>query len=61
VTPTLCNYEEQVWSPCLARASGRCALSGKPINLGDSVYRPRNRGGDSMILGSELVKTRTGT
>jgi hypothetical protein len=64
--PTLCNYEEQVWSPCLARASGRCALSGKHINLGDSVYRPRTRGrvvplnGDAMILASELVKARTG-
>ncbi|NPT58218.1 DUF3331 domain-containing protein [Paraburkholderia sp. 5N] len=32
-----------VWSPYLARASGSCALSGKHINLGDSVYRPRTR------------------
>lgn len=63
---TLCNYEEQVWSACLARASGCCALSGKPINLGDSVYRPRVRGRviplnrDAMILASELVKAHTG-
>jgi len=62
--PKLCNYEEQVWSPCLARASGRCALSGKPIHLGDSVYRPRTRGRVmplnryAMILTSELVKSR---
>ncbi len=42
--PTLCNYQEQVWSPCAARASGRCALSGKHISRGDSVYRPRLRG-----------------
>jgi hypothetical protein len=59
--PTLCNYEEQVWSPCLARASGCCALSGKRINLGDSVYRPRVRGrvmplnGEAMILASEMA------
>ncbi|MBC8752421.1 DUF3331 domain-containing protein [Paraburkholderia podalyriae] len=63
---TLCNYEEQVWSACLARASGCCALSGKHINLGDSVYRPRVRGRviplnrDAMILASELVQARTG-
>jgi hypothetical protein len=64
--PRLCSYEEQVWSPCLARTSGRCALSGKRIHLGDSVYRPRTRGrvmplnGHVMILTSELVKARTG-
>jgi hypothetical protein len=64
--PTLCNYEEQVWSPCLARASGRCALSGKHISQGDSAYRPQTRGrviplnGNAMILASELVKFRTG-
>jgi hypothetical protein len=63
--PTLCNYQEQVWSPCVARASGHCALSGKRIGRGDPVYRPRVRGptrplnGDAMILASELVKDRT--
>jgi hypothetical protein len=63
--PTLCNYQEQVWSPCLARASGRCPLSGKRIGRGDPVYRPRMRGparplnGNAMILASELVKDRT--
>ncbi len=61
---TLCNYQEQVWSPCLARESGRCALSGKHISRGDPVYRPRTRGrvmplnGDAMILASELVEAR---
>jgi hypothetical protein len=63
--PTLCNYEEQVWSPCLARELGRCALSGKHIKLGDKVYRPRDRGrvmplnGNAMILACELVKVNT--
>jgi hypothetical protein len=63
--PTLCNYQEQVWSPSRARASGRCALSGKQISRGDPVYRPRVRGaamplnGDAMILASELVKQHT--
>ena len=60
--PTLCNYEEQVWSPALARYSGRCALSGRHIVRGDTVYKPRTRGrvaplnGDAMILSSELQK-----
>lgn len=64
--PTLCHYQEQVWMPCAARASGHCALSGKRIGRGDPVYRPRLRGparplnGDAMILASELVKARTG-
>ena len=59
---TLCNYEEQVWSPCSAPAWGRCALSGKHIKRGDKVYRPRDRGrlmplnGDAMILARELIK-----
>jgi hypothetical protein len=62
--PTLCNYEEQVWSPALARYSGRCALSGQRIVRGDIVYKPRTRGrvtplnGDAMILGTELQKAR---
>jgi hypothetical protein len=65
--PRLCNYEEQIWSPSLARAPGHCALSGKHIHLDDPVYRPRTRGqvkpvnGHAMILTSELVKARTDT
>jgi hypothetical protein len=60
--PTLCNYEEQVWSPCPALGAGRCALSGRHIKRGDKVYRPRDRGrlmplnGDAMILARELIK-----
>ncbi|MFL9988633.1 DUF3331 domain-containing protein [Paraburkholderia sediminicola] len=59
---TLCNYEEQVWAPCFAPASGRCALSGEHISKGDPVYRPRIRGrfiplnSDAVILASELIK-----
>ena len=63
--PTLCNYEEQIWAPCLARAAARCALSGEYVNKGDRVYRPRVRGRfvplnrDEVILASELIKAST--
>lgn len=58
--PTLCNYEEQIWSPMQARRAGRCALSGLRISRGDAVYTPRTRGKpaplneDAMILASAL-------
>jgi hypothetical protein len=64
--PTLCNYEEQVWAPALARRSGRCALSGAHIQRGDTVYRPQSRGrtppanGDAMILASALAQVPDG-
>jgi hypothetical protein len=62
---TLCDYEEQIWAPCLAPAVGRCALSGEHISQGDPVYRPRIRGqfiplnSDAVILASELHKAST--
>ena len=62
--PTLCNYEEQMWSPGLARTSGRCALSGLHIRKGDAIYKPVTRGQkvplnrNAMILASELLKVR---
>jgi len=62
--PTLCNYEEQMWSPGLARTSGRCALSGLHIRKGDPIYKPITRGRtvplncDAMILSSALANVR---
>jgi hypothetical protein len=64
--PTSCNYEEQVWTPGLARRSGRCALSGAHIRKGDAVHRPQARGSappansDAMILTSALAPVRDG-
>ncbi|WP_158361684.1 DUF3331 domain-containing protein [Burkholderia pyrrocinia] len=40
---TECNYEEQKWIVGKAARGGRCALSGRPINRGDSVFRPLSR------------------
>ena len=62
--PTLCNYEEQIWSPGFARTSGRCTLSGLHICKGDAIYKPVTRGRtvplnpDAMILSSALAKVR---
>jgi hypothetical protein len=41
--PTLCNYQERVWSPCVARVPGRCALSGKRISRDSGLSSPRRR------------------
>jgi hypothetical protein len=64
--PTMCNYEEQVWAPALAKHAGWCALSGTRICRGDYVYKPRTRGpiaplnGEAMILASVLQMIRDG-
>jgi hypothetical protein len=57
---TFGHYGEQVWSLGIARRKAVCALSGAPINRGDSIYRPRLIGGRvplnsaAMILASFL-------
>lgn len=62
--PTLCNYEEQVWTSATARCAGSCAFSGHDIHKGDPIYKPRVRGtepplnGHAMILASELAQMR---
>lgn len=37
---TSCNYESQIWRAGIARAKGRCALTGKTIRRDDAIYRP---------------------
>jgi Domain of unknown function (DUF3331) len=60
--PTLCNYGDQVWVPCVARSSGQCVLSGRHIRRGDRIYKPRKRGANiplnfyAMIFADELDK-----
>ena len=39
--PTTCCYGDQLWRASVARESGTCAVSGRPINQGDEIYRPR--------------------
>lgn len=37
---TSCNYESQIWRAGIARAKGRCAMTGQTIKRGDGIYRP---------------------
>uniref|UniRef100_UPI003EBC0D97 DUF3331 domain-containing protein n=1 Tax=Paraburkholderia terrae TaxID=311230 RepID=UPI003EBC0D97 len=54
----------QVWRLGLARRNATCVLTGKPIAVGDSVYRPRSVGPyepankDRMILAEEVAPAR---
>jgi Domain of unknown function (DUF3331) len=34
-------YEDQIWRSVVAQTSGICAATGRSINRGDRVYRPR--------------------
>ncbi|MBB3261685.1 hypothetical protein F4827_006569 [Paraburkholderia bannensis] len=38
---TLCSYGDQVWHFSRARAAGVCAMSGRAIQPGDAIYKPR--------------------
>ncbi|MEJ8797443.1 DUF3331 domain-containing protein [Trinickia caryophylli] len=55
---TRCSYGDQLWRAARARVAGVCAMSGKAIARGDSVYRPSNRplprNAEAMILASVL-------
>lgn len=48
-----CHYGEQRWRLRVALQPGRCALSGRPIEPGEPVFRPVRRpvpaNGDEMI------------
>ncbi|WP_321850369.1 DUF3331 domain-containing protein [Burkholderia diffusa] len=35
------RYTEQIWSRGIANVAGVCALTGRHINCGDQVFRPR--------------------
>ncbi|WP_429359553.1 DUF3331 domain-containing protein [Paraburkholderia sp. GAS32] len=35
------HYGHQTWRLAIARKSGTCVLTGRPIARGDAVYRPR--------------------
>lgn len=37
---THCSYGDQVWKTARARISGVCAVSGRPVEPGDPIYRP---------------------
>ncbi|CAB3789404.1 DUF3331 domain-containing protein [Pararobbsia alpina] len=52
---TFCHYVEQTWRLGVARCEGICALSGSPIRLGDSIYRPRSGGAEQPINANAMI------
>lgn len=38
---THCSYGDQIWHATRARTAGVCAMSGRAIRPGDSIYKPR--------------------
>jgi hypothetical protein len=58
---TRCRYDEQRWVRGKSRRRGFCAVSGRTIAVGDSIYKPQLRGtrpanGAEMVLASELER-----
>ncbi|WP_080430371.1 DUF3331 domain-containing protein [Burkholderia ubonensis] len=55
---THCSYGDQAWHATRARTSGVCAISGRPVRIGDAFYQPRGRprplNAGAMILASTL-------
>lgn len=52
---TFGHYGEQLWSLGIARRKAVCALSGEPINRGDSIYRPRHIGGRVPLNSAAMI------
>ncbi|MGS0891358.1 DUF3331 domain-containing protein [Burkholderia stagnalis] len=54
-----CHYGEQRWRLRVALQPGRCAISGRPIEPGESVYRPVRRpvpaNADEMICPAAVL------
>jgi hypothetical protein len=53
--PTSCHYAEQTWRSGVARRQGLCALSGYPIQRGDSIYRPRSSGAEPPVNADAMI------
>lgn len=57
--PTGSSYGYQIWKMRLAHEEGLCAISGIPINKGDVIFRPVDRGrypgnASAMILATYI-------
>lgn len=51
-----CHYGDQLWIRGVAKRTGACALSGRPVARGDRVYYPRHgRGRQSNALAMILA------
>jgi hypothetical protein len=53
--PTFCHYVEQTWRLGVAHRQGLCALSGSPIQPGDSIYRPLSGGAEPPVNANAMI------
>ncbi|RKE35742.1 uncharacterized protein DUF3331 [Paraburkholderia sp. BL23I1N1] len=55
--PTRCSYGDQVWHASRARVSGVCAMSGRAIQPGDAIYKPRPCRPAPLNTGAMILRT----
>ncbi|MFC0399178.1 DUF3331 domain-containing protein [Paraburkholderia rhizosphaerae] len=51
---THCSYGDQLWHAARARVNGVCAMSGRAIQVGDAVFKPR-RGRPAPLNASAMI------
>ncbi|WP_367147049.1 DUF3331 domain-containing protein [Paraburkholderia sp.] len=52
---TSCHYLDQTWALGVARHQGQCALSGRPIQRGEPIYRPRRRAREHPVNAGAMI------
>jgi hypothetical protein len=55
--PTRCSYGDQVWHASRARVTGVCAMSGRGIQPGDAIYKPRPCRPVPLNSGAMILRT----
>ncbi|OAJ54925.1 hypothetical protein A6V36_08815 [Paraburkholderia ginsengiterrae] len=55
--PTRCSYGDQVWHASRARVAGVCAVSGRAIQPGDAIYKPRPCRPVPLNSGAMILRT----
>jgi hypothetical protein len=55
--PTRCSYGDQIWHASSARVSGVCAMSGRAIQRGDAIYKPRPCRPAPLNTGAMILRT----
>ncbi|WP_109482725.1 DUF3331 domain-containing protein [Paraburkholderia sp. C35] len=52
---TSCHYGDQIWVKGIARTGGVCVMTGRRIEAGDAIYRPRKCGSDKPINANAMA------